>query len=421
MRRESGPAAGIDVVEPQGATPDQGDEWGEATHPYTPTVPPKITGPKSDIRSSPTGLDMSFFMKPPDIASGENLFDPERLHSHGMMRSSVSSGNWCRKRVSSRAMGSLKASESRQTGRFVRARMPHGEVSTPSIRSTIVAAALRTGKTRGHERLKICDEDLREKVLSQRAPLTIILVIDASLSMKGSMNEVRRLVEKIEQETRGSKDRIGIVAFKDSGAVQVQTPTSNWNRIFRALACLRISGLTPLADGLAKALETVRRERIRAGNGESLIIMVSDFSPNIPLVASLHHEDVTYSPVHDIVRAARLLRTQRVRLAAVNVDAEQSKWSKLLKRPYHDAMELAVLLRAKKEGFQDSIETVISIPEFRKSFGAFLVARASGGKAFLSGEILAQRSALGFMLKGTQPQNRHNTQNLRRAETYVAK
>lgn len=421
MRRKSGPAAGIDIVEPDGATPDQGDEWGEATRPYSPSSPPKITGPKSDIRSSPAGLDMGFFMKTPDIGSGESLFDSDLLHSRVMTRSSVSSGNWGRKRISSRAMGSLKASESKQTGRLVRARRPHGQPSIPSLSSTIVAAALRAGKTRKGERLQIRDEDIREKVFAQRAPLTIILVIDVSLSMKSSMNEVRRLVEKVEGETSGSKDRVGIVAFKDSGAVEVQTPTSNWNRIYRALARLRISGLTPLADALAKALDTIRRERMRGSNTQPLVVVISDFSANIPLADSLDARNVSYSPLQDIVRTARLLRKQKVRLSAINVDPEQSKWSKFLKRPYHEAMELAVMLRAKKEGYRDTVETVLSIPEFRKSFGAFLVATAGAGKAFLSSDLLKQQSAIGSLLRGTGTRSRHSPEDLGEPATYLTK
>jgi len=420
-RRRSGPAAGIDIVEPQAGIPEHGDEWGEATRPYSPLAPPKITGSKSDIRSAPLGLDGGFFVQPPDIRGGESLFDPDQLRSRAVMRLTVSSGDWLGKRVSSRAMGSLKASESTETGRYIRAREPHGKSSIPHLPSTIMAAALRTGKVKNGERLEIHQEDVREKVFTQRTPLTVILVIDVSLSMKGSMNEVRRLVERIERETRGSKDRVGIVAFKDSGAVEVQTPTSNWNRIYRALAGLSISGLTPLADALMKSLETIRRERMRGSNTEPLIVVISDFSPNIPLVDSLNPEREAFSPVHDIVKAARLLRNQRVRLAAVNVDFEQSKWSKILKRPYHDAMELAIMLRAKKEGFGDQIETVLSIPEFRKSFGAFLVARASGGRAFLSSEILAERSVVGTLLRRTRARTKLGLEDIHEAELYVGK
>ncbi|MFX1560321.1 MAG: hypothetical protein ACFFBL_07020, partial [Promethearchaeota archaeon] len=38
-RRSSGPAAGIDTVEPGSARPEPGDEWGLATRPYTPQIP----------------------------------------------------------------------------------------------------------------------------------------------------------------------------------------------------------------------------------------------------------------------------------------------------------------------------------------------------------------------------------------------
>jgi hypothetical protein len=239
--------------------------------------------------------------------------------------------------------------------------------------------------------------------------------------MKASMKTVRQLLEKIERETRGSKDRIGIIAFKDSGAIEVQAPTTNWNKVYRALARLRISGLTPLAEGLMKALETVKRERMRNRNIQPLVIIISDFAPNIPLAQSVGPGQAQYTPVRDLVKASRLLRKGNVSLAAINVDPAQASWVKFLKRPYHDAQELAVLLRAREDGFRDPVETVLMVPEFRKSFGAFLVARVGGGRAYLASEVLKTRSVLGALLHGSRKKSRLTTQDLQEAEAYIAK
>ncbi|RDE13590.1 MAG: hypothetical protein C4K49_08395 [Candidatus Thorarchaeota archaeon] len=420
MRRKGGLAAGIDFVETGDAKPEPGDQWGRATRPYSPVTPSRITGSKSDLRSTPEGLGIDFFSTTPDFTAGEELFDPSELSSRVTKRASVASGGRLRMRVSSRAMGSMKASESAQRGRLLRSRIPRGEWFSLHVPSTLVAALLRRGKTGARQGPLIQREDLREKVFSGRAPLTIILVIDVSLSMKGSMVEVRKIVNRIEQETRGSRDRAGIVAFKDSGAVEVQAPTSNWNRIYRALVALRISGLTPLAQALMKALDAIKRERMRNSSIEPLVVLISDFAPNIPLARSLDGNATVYSPVEDMIRAARLLRRERVRLVAVNVDTQESAWSRFLKRPYHEAVELAAMLRARKEGLADPVEAVLAVPEFRKSFGAYLVARIGGGKAFLSSELTAKKSVLGTFLNATSSQTRHRPEDLRKAESYIA-
>jgi Mg-chelatase subunit ChlD len=417
-RRSSGPAAGIDTVEPGGGKPEPGDEWGLATRPYTPQVPDIVSGPKSEIREAPFGLDNGFFVKMPDIDTGEELFDHEKLKKRAMIRARVASGGWIKKRVSSRAVGSLKSSDTMKHGRPVRSRIPSRDIGSIHIPSTIIAAIARTGHT-SKRPIRITKDDLRESVFTGRTPLTIILVIDVSLSMKGSMEQVREFLERLENETRGSKDRTGIVAFKDSGAVEIQAPTTNWNKIYRALGRLRISGLTPLAEALKKSLDTIRRERMRNDDIEPLLILVSDFSPNIPLAQSVGPGHERYTPVQDLVRTARLVRKAKVRLAAVNVDPEQSKWPQFLKRPYHEALELATMLRMKKEGLHDPIETILTVEEFRKTFGAYLVARAAGGRAYLSRDLLKVTSILGTLLSSSLSRSRLREQDLLEVESYL--
>ncbi|MFW9805859.1 MAG: VWA domain-containing protein [Candidatus Thorarchaeota archaeon] len=417
-RRNTGPAAGIDTIERGGGRPEPGDEWGLATRPYTPQTPEMVSGSKSDIREAPFGLDDGFFVKLPEIDAGEELFDLERLKKRAMTRARVSSGGWIKKRVSSRTTGSLKSSDTMKHGRPVRSRIPQGELGSIHIPATVMAAVARTKHTSGGS-IKITKEDLRESVHTGRTPLTIILVIDVSLSMKGSMEQVRAFLERIESETRGSKDRTGIVAFKDSGAVEIQAPTTNWNKIYRALGRLRISGLTPLAEAIKKSLETIRRERMRNNDIEPLLILVSDFSPNIPLAQSAGPGHLQYTPVQDLVRTARLVRKAKVRLAAVNVDPEQSKWSQFLKRPYHEALELASMLRMKKEGLHDPIETILMVEEFRKTFGAYLVARVAGGRAYLSRELLNEPSILGTLLSSSLSRSRLREEDLRQVDAYL--
>jgi Mg-chelatase subunit ChlD len=421
MNRKRGPAAGIDTVEPGKAVPEPGDEWGTATRPYESKAESKVTGSKSDIRETPLALDDGFFVKTPDMDSGQPIFDPEKLKARAMVKSKVSSGGWSDKSVSSRATGSLKASETEKHGRPTRSRRPHRELSNIHLPSTLLAAVLREGKYREGKGISIKAEDIRETVFTGKTPLTVILVIDVSLSMKRSMSEVRKMVEKIERETRGSKDRVGIIAFKDSGAIEIQAPTTNWNKIYRSLAKLRISGLTPLADGLMKSLETIKRERMRNDLIEPLIIVISDFNPNIPLAQSAGPGHERYTPIRDLVRASRILRKQKIRVATVSVDYDQANFSRFLKRPFHEAMELAALLRMRKDGYNDVMETILSVPAFRKTFGAYIIARASGGHAFLSKELMKADSVIGTILAAIESKTRMSISHLREAESYLKK
>ncbi|MHA2212935.1 MAG: vWA domain-containing protein [Candidatus Thorarchaeota archaeon] len=420
-RQQSGSAAGIDTVEPSRAVPEPGDEWGRATRPYSPKDPARIPGSKSEIRESPFALDSGFFVKTPDLDTGEELFDVEELRAGAMIRSKVSSGGWVDKRVASRSVGSLKAADSPTHGRHYRSRMPTGETGSIDVLSTVLAAVTRSGGSPLGERIRIRMQDLREKVFSGRTPLTVILVIDVSLSMKGSMPEVKMLLKRIERETRGSRDRVGLIAFKDSGAIEVQAPTSNWNKLYRGLSKLRISGLTPLAEGIMKALETIRRERMRSRDVEPLVIVISDFAPNIPLAQSVGPGHAQFTPVRDLVKASRVLRKTDTRLVTINVDTEQIKWPRFLKRPYHDALELATMLRMMKDGYKGVIETVLAVPEFRKSFGSFLVATAGGGRTFLSSEVLRFDSVLGEFLASSRRKVKVDAETLESAEAYLSK
>ena len=419
-RRNRGPAAGIDTVERGEGEPEAGDEWGLATQPYSPQEKRLITGPKSEIRDAPIGFDDGFFVKMPDIDTGEELFDLEKLRERAVIRSKITSGGWIKKRVSSRATGSLKASDTMKHGRPVRSRIPVQEVGSIALPATVLAAVARTRGT-GQFPIRITREDIRENVFSGKTPLTIILVIDVSLSMKGSMTEVREFIERIERETRGSKDRTGIVAFKDSGAVEVQAPTTNWNKIYRALGRLKISGLTPLAEALRKAMETIQRERMRNDDIEPLVIIVSDFSPNIPLAQSAGPGHQEFTPIQDLIRTSRMLRKAHVRVAAVNVDPSQTQWVKFLKRPYHEALELAAMLRTRKEGLEDPIETILAVDSFRKTFGAYVVARTSGGRAYLSRSLMKEDSILGTLLSAGRSRARLREEDLREVEQYLPK
>ncbi|MBD3158271.1 MAG: VWA domain-containing protein [Candidatus Lokiarchaeota archaeon] len=419
QKRKSGPAAGIDVVEPGKAKPEPGDEWGIAKREYSDSEKSQVIGSKSDIRHPPLDLEDTFFVKTPDLDAGEPIFEEEELKRRAMVRSRVTSGAWSRKNRSSRSVGSLQSPEIAQHGRSTRSRIPVGEIQSIDLPASVVAAVTRTGKFSDENHLKITESDLRERIFSGKTPLTILLVIDVSMSIKGSLKHIRKIIQRIEDETRGSKDRVGLIAFKDSGAIEVQAPTTNWNRLYRALLKLRISGLTPLAEGLMKSLQTVKRERMRNRGIQPLVVLLSDFAPNIPLEQSAGPGHPRYTPVRDIIKSTRILKKNDVPVVPINVNRRQAKWSSILKRPYHQALELATHLRMKKEGYSNAIETILSVPAFRKEFGAYLVAKIAGSRALLCSEVTRADSVIDTLLEAAANTPSIQVKNLKQADAYL--
>ena len=418
MKRKSGPAAGIDTVEPGPAKPEPGDEYGPATQPYKFKPETKIPGPKSDIRE-PLLIDSGFFVKTPDLESGEPLFDLEALRVRAMTKSRVSSGGWIHRCTSTRSLGSLVSTDSVH-GRPYRARIPHGEPTSIDISATVLAAVTRSGKFHPGKRIEILPSDIRETVYAGKTPLTIMLIIDVSLSMRGFMKTVRKIVGRIEDETRGTKDRVGIIAFKDSGAIEVQTPTTNWNKLYRGLSRLRISGLTPLAEGVMKALDSIRREKMRKQGIEPLLIIISDFAPNIPLAQSVGPGHASYTPVRDLVKAARLAKKNGVRVVTVNVNPENRHWMELFRLPYHDALEMATMFKMRKEKYDSVIETILSTSAFRRTFSSYLIAYVAGGRTYLASEVLRFTSVLPEFLSSTRGITRIDPRRLGAVEDYLA-
>ena len=57
--------------------------------------------------------------------------------------------------------------------------------------------------------------------------------------------------------------------------------------------------------------------------------------------------------------------------------------------------------------------------KFRKTFGAYLIARAAGGRAYLSRELLKETSILGTLLSSSMSRSRLREEDLRQVEAYL--
>jgi magnesium chelatase subunit D len=168
-------------------------------------------------------------------------------------------------------------------------RFPDGKPEDIHIPATIRAAA---GKQRDRQKpidkaLQISLRDIREKLRLYRAPMTIIFVVDLSGSMLMNIEALKTAILNSHKEAYRSRDRVGIVAVKDTGAVVVQHPVTNLRVVAGKLGGLKVSGFTPLAAGMLKAREVLKEAKRRDKATIPVMIIMSDGSANVPLSRSM--------------------------------------------------------------------------------------------------------------------------------------
>jgi len=214
-------------------------------------------------------------------------------------------------------------------------RFPLGKPKDVHVPATIRAAA-RKQKERPRPletAMWICVDDVREKMRLYKAPMTIMFVIDLSGSMLLSIDAVKESLLKLHRDAYHYRDRVGIVALKDTGAVVVQHPITNLRVVANKLLGLKISGYTPLAAGMLKAWEVLKEAKRRDASTIPVMAIITDGSANVPLTRSLRdgtvrqieevriavreYEDLA---VRDVMSVSRMVQKAGIHTVVVNTN-----------------------------------------------------------------------------------------------------
>jgi len=212
-------------------------------------------------------------------------------------------------------------------------RVPEGKPSDVHFPATIRAAARmqRFRDKSSNTALTIYSEDVREKLRIYNAPMTIIFVLDLSESMLHSIDDVKEAMLKLHNDAYRYRDKVGIVAFKEMGAVVVQHPTANIKLVANKLLRLRMSGFTPLATGMLKALDVLKEAKRRDLSTIPVMVIISDGDVNVPLrrdlqtggirefnaldVAFFKYED---DAIKDVVSISEMIKKEAVYTVVIN-------------------------------------------------------------------------------------------------------
>ena len=160
-------------------------------------------------------------------------------------------------------------------GRLVGDRAPQGSMGSLAVSATAQAAAVRRALDPDDD-AALRRADLREAVREQRAGNLVVLAVDASGSMGAErrMEAVKGAVLGLLVDAYQRRDRVALVTFRGDEAAVALRPTSSVEVARARLSELPTGGRTPLAAGIAAALD------LATVNGDTthrpLLVLVSD-------------------------------------------------------------------------------------------------------------------------------------------------
>jgi magnesium chelatase subunit D len=146
------------------------------------------------------------------------------------------------------------------------------------VETVRAAAPHQAARGRSGGRLIFRSTDLRRAVREGREANLVIFVVDTSGSMatRERMHQVKTATLSLLLDAYRRRDRVGVVSFRDDAAEIALPPTGSVDIAARRLTDLPAGGRTPLAEGLMKAAEVVRRERLRDPSRRPLLVIVTD-------------------------------------------------------------------------------------------------------------------------------------------------
>ena len=211
-------------------------------------------------------------------------------------------------------------------GRYVGARVPEGPASDLALDATLRAAAPHQHSRRqaaGHDSAALVIEpwDVREKVRETHTGSLILFVVDASGSMGAQrrMVAVKGAVMSLLLDAYQRRDRVGLVAFRGTGAELLLPPTGSVEMAQWCLQEMPTGGRTPLARALYVAMETLETERLKDRDVLPLLVLLSDGRANV----SLSGDQLTQLAAGDAESQNLSRAIAEAKIPAVVVDTEQ--------------------------------------------------------------------------------------------------
>lgn len=198
-----------------------------------------------------------------------------------------------------------------EKGRYVSFKHPRGmRPRNIAFDATLKNYLIRRGAGPIEFPLTLQPGDLREKVFQFKAPLSLFFILDASASMNKTIRQMSSVISALQKEGYKKKDKISLIMFRGKRAHILLRPTTNTSLVFRRIRNIKGRNYTPMADGLKKAMNMIKQERMRNKDTIPVIIICSDMGANI----SLKHPNLVAQVEQDYQLIAEEMKDMAKRL-----------------------------------------------------------------------------------------------------------
>jgi magnesium chelatase subunit ChlD-like protein len=212
-----------------------------------------------------------------------------------------------------------------RTGRARRATplQPGEKPGSLAVDATLKRAVVRLARSGGGVRaIEIQSDDLCRQRRFRPCDNLIVLLVDSSDSMgegaEARMRACKGAVLALLRRAYQSRSEVALVAFGGEEARVILPPTRNISLARHNLERLPIGGATPFADGLFKAWQLIRRERLKNSGVRPVLVIVSDGEANVPRTGGV-------PALAELFAVARRLGQDRIVSVLIDVTAEQGK------------------------------------------------------------------------------------------------
>lgn len=200
-------------------------------------------------------------------------------------------------------------------GKYVKSIIPKGKIIDFAFDATLRAAAPYQRKSDINGlKIKIRKEDIRVKVRERRTGTSILFVVDSSGSMgvKKRMEAVKGAIMSLLKDAYEKRDRVGLVAFRKDCAEELLPITRSIDLAQKKLEKLTTGGKTPLAAGIERAYNIIKKELKKDEKVVPLILFLSDGKTNY----SISGKD----PIKESLELAQKIKKENIRTIVIDTE-----------------------------------------------------------------------------------------------------
>ncbi len=194
-----------------------------------------------------------------------------------------------------------------QKGKYVKSRLSKDLKNDIAVDATLRAAAISSEGS-----IKVKSEHIRHKVRKHGAKASIAIVVDISGSMFSDKKSerVKDILINVIEDAGRQGDKISVVGFKGREAMVIIPTTKRATSFREQIDNIKIGGTTPLASGMKKGFEILKKERFR-NEYVPMMLILTDGMPNVA---------VDENPTKDALKIAGELKDNEIHTLIVNFE-----------------------------------------------------------------------------------------------------